>query len=250
MGVGSQRSLIDYPETSQSYQVRDIAPDILLLANLGAVQLNYGYGVKECLNVVQTIGADALVLHLNPLQEALQPEGNTRFAGLLDKIGQVCRELPVPVIIKEVGAGISENVARELARMGVSGIDVAGAGGTCWSEIERRRTANKMANDIAQAFSSWGIPTSESITMARRGAPQLPIIASGGIRTGLDAVKAIALGADAIGIAGPLLEAATHSVEEIEEYLIQVKEVMRIAMFCIGAANTEKAKFSPYLNKH
>ncbi len=129
-------------------------------------------GLRNVLEVVESIGADALILHLNPLQEALQPEGNTNFAGLLDKIKLVCRELPVPVIVKEVGGGISEEVAEKLADAGVAGIDVAGAGGTCWSEIERRRTTDKMANNIAAAFASWGIPTAESIIMARRGAPQ------------------------------------------------------------------------------
>ena len=131
MGVGSQRCLIEPRGKLKTYQVRDVAPDILLFANLGAVQLNYGFGVKECLGLVKAIGADALILHLNPLQEAVQPEGNTNFAGLLEKIALVCREFPVPVLIKEVGAGISEEVAAQLAQAGAAGIEVAGAGGTC-----------------------------------------------------------------------------------------------------------------------
>ncbi len=249
MGVGSERCLVDEPGTGGTYQVRDIAPDILLFANLGAVQLNYGYGVKECLRVVEAIGADALILHLNPLQEALQPEGNTNFAGLLNKIRLLCRELPFPVIIKEVGGGISEEVARKLAEAGVAGIDVAGAGGTCWSEIEKRRTTGRLANNVSETFASWGIPTAESVMMARRGAPELPLIAGGGIRTGIDVAKAIALGADTAGIAAPLLKAANHSPEAVTESLKETIETLRIAMFCIGTANISGLKFSPSLRK-
>ena len=181
MGVGSQRCFIDDPSTMSTYQVRDIAPDILLFANLGAVQLNYGYGVRECRLAVEAIGADALILHLNPIQETLQLEGNTNFTGLLGKIEQVCAELPFPVIVKEVGCGISEDVARRLSSVGVAGIDVAGAGGTSWTEIERYRAHDELTNNVAATFASWGIPTADSISMARRGAPQLTLIASGGI---------------------------------------------------------------------
>jgi isopentenyl-diphosphate Delta-isomerase len=249
MGVGSQRSFIEKPRTESSFQVREVAPDILLLANLGAVQLNYGYGVKECLRAVESIDADALILHLNPLQEALQPEGNSNFKSLLKKIKTLCRELPVPVVIKEVGTGISEEVAEKLVEAGVAAIDVAGAGGTCWSEVERRRTTDEMANNVAGAFASWGIPTAESIRMARQGAPQLPIIASGGIRTGIDVAKSIALGADAAGIAAPLLKAANNSALEAEKYLKEVIETLRVAMFCIGSENIKELKFSPRLQK-
>jgi len=247
LGVGSQRCLIDFPEMASSYQVRDIAPDILLFANLGAVQLNHGFGAKECLALVESIGADALILHLNPLQEALQPEGNTEFGGLLEKIRSVCHELPFPIIIKEVGCGISIEVAEKLSRAGVAGIDVAGAGGTCWSEIERRRAKDKICDDIAAAFESWGIPTVESVIMARKGAPLLPIIASGGIRTGVDVAKSVALGADAAGVAAPLLKAANNSAEEAISYLKGIMEALRVAMFCIGASNLKELKFSPYL---
>jgi isopentenyl-diphosphate Delta-isomerase len=247
LGVGSQRCLIDHPELAGTYRVRSIAPDILLFANLGAVQLNYGFGVKECLGLVDSIQADALILHLNPLQEALQTEGNTRFAGLLEKISEICRELPVPVIAKEVGNGISTETAARLVEAGIAGIDVAGAGGTCWSEIERRRAKNKLANDIAASFAAWGIPTAESVVMARKGAPNIPIIASGGIRSGIDVAKAIALGADAAGIALPLLKAASRSAEEAINYLKEITGSLRAAMFCIGAGNLKELKFSPGL---
>jgi isopentenyl-diphosphate Delta-isomerase len=249
MGVGSQRCMVDEPGTAPSYRVRDVAPDILLFANLGAVQLNYGYGIKECLRAVEDIRADALILHLNPLQEALQADGNTNFSGLLSKISRVCRELPVPVIVKEVGGGISEKVAGKLAGAGVSGIEASGAGGTCWTEIEKRRPGNKAKSGVAGAFSSWGIPTAQSLLMSRKGAPGLALIASGGIRTGVDVAKAIALGADAAGIAAPLLKAANVSEEAAQEYLEEIIETLRIAMFCIGVSTTEELKSTEFLLK-
>jgi isopentenyl-diphosphate delta-isomerase len=250
MGAGSQRCAIDDPETAITYEVRDIAPDILLFANLGAVQLNYGYSVSECRRAVETINADALILHLNPLQEALQLEGNTNFAGLLGKIEQVCRQLRVPVIVKEVGWGISESAARKLAAVGVSAIDVAGAGGTSWSEVERQRAQTELCSNTASAFASWGIPTTQSIEMARQGAPELALIASGGIRTGLDVAKAIALGADAVSIATPLLKAASVSAESVIAALQEIIEGLRLAMFCIGTASLNELKGSPLLKRN
>lgn len=249
MGLGSQRCALEEPATALTYEIRDIAPDILLFANLGAVQLNYGYGISECLQAIKMVGADALILHLNPLQEAIQPDGNTNFAGLLDKIGQVCLELPLPVIVKEVGYGISEDVARMLANVGVAGIEVAGAGGTSWSEVERHRARSKKDNNIAASFASWGISTAESTEMVRQSAPELTLIASGGIRTGLDVAKALALGADATGIALPMLKAARSSAEAVAEALQEIIEELRISMFCIGAANISKLKDTPFLKR-
>ena len=249
MGIGSQRCAIDDPGVASTYQVRDIAPDILLFANLGAVQLNYGYGVSECRRAVEMIGADGLILHLNPLQEALQGDGDTNFAGLLHKIQQVCHELTVPVVIKEVSYGISVDVARKLVEVGVAAIDVAGAGGTTWSEVERRRTGTEGENNIASTFASWGIPTADSIQMARRDAPGLMLIASGGIRNGIDVAKAITLGADAAGMAMPLLKAANTSAEAVITALQEVIEELTICMFCIGASNLRELKGSPFLQK-
>ena len=193
------------------------------------------------------IQADALVLHLNPLHEALQQDGDTDFSGLLGKIEQVCHELSVPVIVKEVGYGISQSVAQKLDAAGVVGIDTAGAGGTSWGEVERRGAHSETTDNIATAFSCWGIPTAESIRMVRQGAPDATLIASGGIRTGIDAAKAIALGADAVGIAAPFLKAVTISAEAVLQSIKGIVEELRIAMFCIGAANLQQLKNSPFL---
>ncbi len=249
MGVGSQRCAIEDPKWASTYQVRDIAPGVLLFANLGAVQLNYGYGIAECRRAVEMIDADALVLHLNPLQEALQPEGNTAFGGLLSRIAEVCRALPVPVIVKEVGCGISEETARRLAEAGVAGVDVAGAGGTSFSEVEKLRSKSEAARAAAAAFAGWGIPTAESLRMARRAAQGLTLIASGGIRSGVDVAKSIALGAHAAGIGTPLLKAANVSRDEVVAVLERVITELRTAMFCVGAANIAELRDSPYLRK-
>jgi isopentenyl-diphosphate delta-isomerase len=234
MGVGSQRAAIEVPALAPLFRVRDVAPDILLLANLGAAQLNYGYEVDHCRRVVAMIEADALALHLNPLQEALQPEGNVNFSGLLSKIEQVCRALEVPVIVKEVGWGVSTGVARQLAEAGVAAIDVAGAGGTSWSEVEHHRAPTALRRRISGTFVAWGIPTVESLIMARQGAPSLPLIASGGIRNGIDAAKAIALGASLVGFASPLLHAAAESEDAVHELMSGLIEELRISMFCCG----------------
>ncbi|MDP9365906.1 MAG: type 2 isopentenyl-diphosphate Delta-isomerase [Chloroflexota bacterium] len=235
MGVGSQRAAIENPALAPFFRVRDVAPDVLLLANLGAVQLNYGYGVDECRRAVAMIEADALALHLNPLQEALQPEGNANFAGLLVKIEAICRGLEVPVVVKEVGWGISTAVARQLAEAGVAAIDVGGAGGTSWSEVERHRAPTALRRRISGTFAAWGLPTAESLRLAREGAPGLPLIASGGLRDGIDAAKAIALGADLAGFAAPLLKAAAESEAAAHELLTALVEEMRVGMFCCGA---------------
>jgi isopentenyl-diphosphate delta-isomerase len=248
MGVGSQRAAIEDPSLADTFRVRHVAPDILLMANLGAVQLNYGYGPGECRRAVEMIEADALILHLNPLQEALQPEGNTRFAGLLSKIEAVCGALEVPVIVKEVGWGFSEQVARHLAGAGVAMIDVAGAGGSSWSQVEMHRARTEGQRQVAAAFAGWGIPTAESLLMIRRGAPELPVVASGGIRNGIQIAKAIALGATACGVAGPLLGPATKSDAAVAEVLQVLVTQLRVAMFAAGVADIPTLQHAPILH--
>jgi isopentenyl-diphosphate Delta-isomerase len=237
MGVGSQRTGLEQPETVSTFRVRDVAPDILLLANLGAIQLNYGYSVDQCRRAVEMIEADALILHLNPLQEALQADGDWNWAGLLGKIEDVCRKVGVPVVAKEVGWGIGERAARQLVEAGVSAIDVAGAGGTSWSEVEAHRAPTESLRRLAEAFADWGTPTAEVLLQARRAAPGLPLIASGGMRTGIEAAKAVALGASAVGLASPFLKAAAGSAENVIETIDQFAAELRIAMFCAGAGD-------------
>lgn len=234
MGVGSQRAAIEDPQQAPTFQVRRVAPDILLFANLGAVQLNYGYGVDECRRAVEMIQADALILHLNPLQEAVQDAGDVNFAGLAEKIEEVCKKIEVPVIAKEVGWGISEKTARLLADCGVSAIDVAGAGGTSWSQVEMHRAPDEFTRQLAATFFGWGIPTAESILNVKRAVPGMLIFASGGIKDGLDIAKCIALGATLGGMAGNFLKAAAVSTEKAIEMMKLVKRQIEVTMFACG----------------
>lgn len=234
MGVGSQRVALEHPEAVESFQVRKYAPSSLLFANLGAVQLNYGYGIDECQRAVDMIEADALILHLNALQEAVQPEGDTLFAGLLKKIEKVCKTLPVPVIAKEVGWGFSAEAAGMLASAGVKAIDIAGAGGTSWSQVEMHRAKNESQARLAAAFLDWGIPTADSIMQVRQAAPELTIFASGGLRSGVDIAKCIALGARLGGMASPFLRAAVESLEATTLAIDELSREIRICMFATG----------------
>ncbi len=247
MGLGSMRVMLEKPETATTFQVRRYAPDILLLANLGAVQLNYGYGPDECRRIVELVEADGLFLHLNPLQEALQPEGDTRFSGLLRRIEAVCHALEVPVIVKEVGGGLSEHAARQLVNAGVAGLDVAGAGGTSWSQVEMHRGQNGIQRAVAAVFRNWGIPTAQSLQMVRRVAPDIPLIASGGLQTGLDIAKSLALGADVTTMAGVLLQAAAQSPQALFERLEIIRRQLTIAMFVAGAPDIPRLKHTPLL---
>jgi isopentenyl-diphosphate Delta-isomerase len=236
MGVGSQRVAIENPQVTSTFSVRSIAPDILLFANLGAVQLNYDYGLIECLRVVESLEADALILHLNPLQESIQTKGDTNFRGLLAKIEKLCQQLPVPVIAKEVGNGISAAMARKLINVGVAAIDVAGAGGTSWAKVESQRAKDPQQRRLGATFADWGLPTAECVTTIRAIAPDLPLIASGGLRNGLDIAKAIALGADIAGLALPLLQAAAESEAALDELVNALIAEIRTVLFCTGSA--------------
>lgn len=246
MGLGSQRAAIEDSSLANTYHVRHVAPDILLFANIGAVQLNYSYGLEQCRRAVDMCEADALILHFNALQEAVQPEGDGNFANLLNKVEQICRDLPVPVIAKEVGWGFAEETARQLANAGVAAIDVAGAGGTSWSQVEMYRAPTARHARVAGAFVDWGIPTAVSIQYCRRAAPKLPIIASGGIRNGIDVAKCIALGANLVGFAGDFLRAADQNgVAGVIEMAETITDELRVAMFCAGAENIAALRNTP-----
>jgi len=234
MGLGSQRAAVEDETLAISYRLRDIAPDVLLFANIGVIQLNYGYGIDEYRRAVEMADADALILHFNVLQEAVQPEGDTNWSNLLPKIEQVCTSLEVPVIAKEVGWGFSEDNVRALANAGISAIDVAGSGGTSWSEVEYYRAPTSFHARVAASFADWGIPTSDAIRYASKGAPDLPIFASGGLRDGIDIAKCIALGARLGGMAGPFLKAADESIEQANQFTREVIAQLRIAMMCSG----------------
>ncbi len=241
MGVGSQRVAIENSELAKTFSVRQYAPDALLLANLGAVQLNYDYGLSQCQKAVDDLEADALILHLNPLQEAVQTEGDVNFKGLLSKIEQLVRVLPVPIVAKEVGNGISGVMAQRLLDVGVEAIDVAGAGGTSWARVESERAKDPKQRRLGNTFADWGISTAECITQIRalpqRTQLNVPLIASGGLRNGLDAAKTLALGANLAGMALPFLQAASQSVAALDELCEALIAELVTVLFCTGCAN-------------
>ena len=239
MGVGSQRAAIENLDQAKTFQVRRVAPDILLFANLGAVQLNYGYGLEQCRLAVDMIEADALILHFNPLQEAVQDAGDTNFAGLAKQIEEICKQVGVPVIAKEVGWGISERTAKRLVDCGVSAIDVAGAGGTSWSQVEMYRAPDEFTRQLAATFVGWGIPTADSILNVKKAAPPMTVFASGGIKDGLDIAKAIALGATLGGMAGQFLKAAAISTKSAVQMMKLTKRQIEVTMFAAGVGSLE-----------
>ena len=228
MGLGSMRILLQHPELLPSFQIREFAPAIPLLANLGAVSLNYGLTWQDCQKAVDLVQADALVLHLNPLQEALQAGGNTDFTGLLPKIAQVVEKIKVPVIVKEAGHGIDGQTARSLYNIGIQTIDTAGAGGTSWAWIEAQIAGDDRKAEI---FKSYGITTYDSITQCTK-IKGLTVLGSGGIRTGLDIAKVLYLGCRLAGLAWPFLTAALESEESLDKYCRQLISELKIAAFC------------------
>ena len=251
--VGSQRITKIHRESLETYQVREKAPNVLLFANLGLVQLNYGFTLTDCINVKEEIDADILTFHLNPLQEAIQHGGDVNFKGLGEKLRNICENVDFPIVVKEVGHGISEETARSLVEKGVFGIDTAGAGGTSWSKVESEGTEEVLGAEgrgtvesvncrVGSCFSEWGIPTATSIQYVRKASTDIFLIASGGIKTGLDAAKAIALGADMASIGLPIFKLAAHGKEKVMNYLRQTVEELRLAMFLTGSGNLRELK--------
>lgn len=235
MGLGSQRAAIEIPSLEKTYAIaRKVAPNAFLIANLGGVQLVHGYGLKEVKKAIEMIDADAVAIHLNALQEAVQPEGQTKFKGVLAKIGEVAGELDKPVIVKETGAGIAAEDAKALKDSGVAAIDVGGVGGTSFAAVEyyRGNTA------LGEEFWDWGISTANSIVEVTHSS-KLPVIASGGIRSGSDIAKSLALGASLASIIQPVLETAVKGAKETEEYLAGLVDELRNVMFLVGAENVD-----------
>lgn len=249
MGVGSQRVAVENPDVAHTFAIRNVAPDALLFANLGAVQLNYTYGLEQCLRVVDIVEADALILHLNPLQECIQPKGDTNFNGLLNKIQILCEKISVPVIAKEVGNGISLTMAEKLLAAGVKAIDVAGAGGTSWAKVEGERAETNLQRRLGNTFADWGIPTAECIVQIRSQYPNIPLIASGGLRNGLEVAKTMALGADLAGLAFPFLQAASDSPSTLDELVQILMAEIRTVLFCTGNRNLAQLRRSNVLTK-
>ena len=236
LAVGSQRVQFTSPAAETSFRLRDIAPSAVLLANLGAVQLNYGFGLEHCRRAVETLAADGLYLHLNPLQEAVQPEGNTNFAGLADKIAAVACDLPVPVLLKEVGSGLSPADIARGKQAGVRYFDLAGRGGTSWSRIEHHRRRDP-ADTLGLTFQDWGLTTAEALRLNRAAHPDVILIASGGSRSGSDMAKAVLLGAELCGIAAPFLAAAQHSAAAVIAAIARLEREYRTALYLLGCHN-------------
>ncbi|NKB24611.1 MAG: type 2 isopentenyl-diphosphate Delta-isomerase [Kiritimatiellae bacterium] len=241
MGVGSQRVMFTHPESRKSFELRKYAPTTLLFSNLGAIQLNYGFAVEHIREAIEVVGADGLFLHLNPLQEAIQPEGNTNFSGLAEKIGQLASSLDVPIVLKEVGAGISDEDVKVLVRKGIHCIDVAGTGGTSWSRIEHHRQSDNQ-DALGLQFQDWGIPTPMALQMLAPYRDKITLIASGGIRSGVDMVKAMVLGASLCGLASPFLQPAMESHEKVINVIERLKQEFTTAMFLLGLQDVNQMR--------
>jgi isopentenyl-diphosphate Delta-isomerase len=240
MGLGSQRAGLKSEELAATYSIaRKNAPDAFLIANIGGAQLSKGLTMAEVKNIIEMIQADAIVIHLNPLQELIQPEGEPQYTGVLAKIVELVTEIDLPVMVKEVGAGISPEVAIRLETAGVSAINIAGSGGTSWAGVEKIRAVaakNKIKIHLGELFWDWGIPTALSLIEVRN-AVELPLIASGGIRNGLEIAKCIALGANMSAMAYPFLKAASESKESLFTFSNRLIYELKGAMFLTGSAN-------------
>ncbi|MBU0678831.1 MAG: type 2 isopentenyl-diphosphate Delta-isomerase [Verrucomicrobia bacterium] len=239
MAVGSQRVMFSNAEAKKSFALRKYAPTTLLFANLGAVQLNYGFSAEECNAAIKVVGADGLYLHLNPLQEVVQPEGNTNFTNLAYQIGELTQMLDKPIILKEVGAGISKEDVNLVVERGVRYVDVAGSGGTSWSRIENHRK-EKAEDGLGLLFQDWGIPTPLALQELSTYWDDVTLIASGGVRTGIDMAKAVILGASLCGMARPFLKPATESPEAVIVTIERIKREFMTAMFLLGMRTVDR----------
>jgi len=240
MGLGSQRAGLLSRELAETYSIaRSNAPNAFLVANIGGAQLSKGLKINDIKNMIQMIEADALVVHLNPLQELIQPEGEPKYKGVLSKIKEICSNFDIPIIVKEVGAGISMDVAKRLQSAGVSAINVAGSGGTSWAGVEKLRAETAHDNNkinLGELFWDWGIPTAVSLIEVTKSV-KIPVIASGGIRNGLEIAKCIALGANMCGMAFPFLRHASKSLESLYDFTNRTLIELRSAMFLVGSKN-------------
>ena len=248
-GVGSQRIALEDPQCAAWFAVRDVAPRVALFANLGAAQLARGYGADEARRACAMIGADALFVHLNPVQEAVK-DGDCNFSNVASRLELLCRELAddgIPVFAREVCFGLTEATAARLVECGVAGIDCAGAGGTSWAKVEAYCAASEPERALGLQFGEWGIPTSESIRNVRRAAPAIPLIASGGLRSGVDVAKAIALGADLGAMARPMLLHADEGEASLRQFVAETVTELQICMFATGSANVAalRGKIAP-----
>ncbi|WP_028471427.1 type 2 isopentenyl-diphosphate Delta-isomerase [Neptunomonas japonica] len=233
LAVGSQRVMFVDELAGSSFELRQHAPTTVLISNVGAVQLNYGFAVKECQQAIDVLGADALYLHLNPLQEAVQPEGDTNFKNLAAKIAKVRADVSVPIMLKEVGAGLSPADVQLGLQAGVEYFDIAGSGGTSWSRIEHQRRLNKQ-DDLGLAFQDWGIPTPLALKLMAPYQAQATFVSSGGVRDGIDMVKSVILGASICGVAAPLLHPAMESAEAVINVIERLRREFVTAMFLLG----------------
>jgi isopentenyl-diphosphate delta-isomerase len=250
MGLGSQRAGLKSEKLVESYSIaREVAPNAFLIANIGGAQLSEGLSTLDILKIIEMIDANALAIHLNPLQELIQPEGEPRFKGILKKITSLANEIEIPIIVKEVGSGISADVALRLESSGIKSINIAGSGGTSWAGIEKIRADHQNENiksRLGELFWDWGIPTALSILLVSKSV-KIPIIASGGLRNGLEVAKCLILGSDLCAMAFPFLKKASQSEEELEIFTKLILTEIKSTMFLLGAGNIKSLKNTRYI---